>query len=126
MDMVIGGFHESARLLRQWFARQGAFKERPSGPGARSRRNRASALAAAGAEVVTADLDSDDWANLELPHGEIDYVVLQLVAGDDGRHEGRRDMLQRRRMNSQNQAIEQDRHIVEDAGWHFGRPLPGC
>ena len=46
--------------------------------------NRASPLAAAGAEIVFADLDSDDLANLERAHEGIDYVILQLVAGDDG------------------------------------------
>jgi uncharacterized protein YbjT (DUF2867 family) len=46
--------------------------------------NRASPLAAAGAEIVFADLDSDDPANLERAHDGIDYVILQLVAGDDG------------------------------------------
>ena len=46
--------------------------------------NRAAPLAAAGAEIVFADLDSDDLANLQRAHEGIDYVILQLVAGDDG------------------------------------------
>ena len=47
-------------------------------------RKRAALLAAAGAEIVTAEFDSDDLADLERAHEAIDYVVLQLVAGDDG------------------------------------------
>jgi uncharacterized protein YbjT (DUF2867 family) len=47
-------------------------------------RNRASALAEAGAEIVTADLDSDNLADLERAHEAIEYVILQLVASDDG------------------------------------------
>src|SRR6516164_11210062 len=46
--------------------------------------NRAAPLAAAGAEIVFADLDSDDLSNLQRAHEGIDYVILQLVAGDDG------------------------------------------
>jgi uncharacterized protein YbjT (DUF2867 family) len=46
--------------------------------------HRASPLAAAGAEIVFADLDSDDLRNLERAHEGIDYVILQLAAGDDG------------------------------------------
>jgi uncharacterized protein YbjT (DUF2867 family) len=45
---------------------------------------RAAPLAAAGAEVVTVDLDNDDLTELERAHANIDYVVLQLVSGDDG------------------------------------------
>jgi uncharacterized protein YbjT (DUF2867 family) len=47
-------------------------------------RNRASPLAEASAEIVTADLDSGNLADLERAHEAIEYVILQLVAGDDG------------------------------------------
>jgi uncharacterized protein YbjT (DUF2867 family) len=46
-------------------------------------RTKAAPLAAAGAEIVTADLDADDLTILERAHEDVDYVVLQLVAGDD-------------------------------------------
>jgi uncharacterized protein YbjT (DUF2867 family) len=47
-------------------------------------RMRAAPLAAAGAEVIAADLDSDDLTDLQRAHADVDYVVLQLVSGDDG------------------------------------------
>jgi hypothetical protein len=52
--------------------------------GANRSRKRAAPLAAAGAEIVTGELDSGDLADLERAHEAIDYVILQLVAGDDG------------------------------------------
>jgi len=47
-------------------------------------RNRASQLAAASAEIVDADLDSNDTEKLERAHVGIDFVVLQLPSGNDG------------------------------------------
>ena len=41
--------------------------------------NRAAPLAAAGAEIVFADLESDDLANLQRAHEGIDYVILQFI-----------------------------------------------
>jgi uncharacterized protein YbjT (DUF2867 family) len=84
-------------------------------------RNRASALAAAGAEVVTADLDSDDLTNLERAHADVEYVVLQLVAGDDGptkTKKGQRALECIRRTRSINgvifnASVQYPRHIEE-------------
>jgi uncharacterized protein YbjT (DUF2867 family) len=47
-------------------------------------RNRASQLAAESAEIVEADLDSNDLEKLERAHVGIDFVVLQFPAGNDG------------------------------------------
>jgi len=47
-------------------------------------RNRASQLAAEGAEIVDADLDSNDLEKLDRAHVGIDFVVLQFPAGNDG------------------------------------------
>ena len=88
-------------------------------------RNRASALAIAGAEVVTADLDSDDLTNLERAHADVDYVILQLVAGDDGptrRKKGERALECIRRTRSIkavifNASVQYPRHIEELPGW---------
>ena len=88
-------------------------------------RNRASPLAAAGAELVTVDLDSDDLANLERAHADVDCVVLQLVAGDDGptrRKKGERALECIRRTRSIkgvifNASVQYPRHIEELPGW---------
>ena len=88
-------------------------------------RNRASALAIAGAEVVTADLNSDDLTNLERAHADVDYVILQLVAGDDGptrRKKGERALECIRRTRSIkavifNASVQYPRHIEELPGW---------
>jgi uncharacterized protein YbjT (DUF2867 family) len=88
-------------------------------------RKRAALLAAAGAEIVTGELDSDDLADLERAHEAIDYVVLQLVAGDDGptrKKKGLRaiDCIRRRRSIKGvifNASVQYPRHIQELPSW---------
>jgi len=87
--------------------------------------NRAAPLAAVGAEIVFADLDSDDLANLQRAHEGIDYVILQLVAGDDGprrKKKGLRALECIRRERGIkgvifNAAVQYPRHIEELPTW---------
>jgi uncharacterized protein YbjT (DUF2867 family) len=94
-------------------------------------RERAAALASAGAEVVTADLASDDLTDLEQAHVDVDYVVLQLVSGDEGpeRHrEGERALRCIERARSIqgaifNASVQYPRHIDELAGFNATREI---
>lgn len=57
--------------------------------------SRTAPLAAVGAEIVAADLDSDNLTNLENAHIGIDFVVFMLPSGSDGqarRHAGERSL----------------------------------
>jgi uncharacterized protein YbjT (DUF2867 family) len=86
---------------------------------------RASPLAAAGAEIVIADLDSDDLSNLARAHEEADYVILQLVSGDDGparKKKGMHALACIRRTGSIkgvifNASVQYPRHIQELPTW---------
>jgi uncharacterized protein YbjT (DUF2867 family) len=94
-------------------------------------RARAALLAAAGAEIVTADLDSDDLGDLERAHAGIDYVVLQLVAGDDGatrKKKGERALECIRRSRSItgvvfNASVQYPKHIEELPSWVAAREI---
>jgi hypothetical protein len=80
-------------------------------------RNRAAPLASAGADVVAADLDSDDLANLERTHADIEFVVLMLPSGSNmsRQQQGRR-------------ALEMHSTKTIDHGNHFQRvgPIPAA
>jgi uncharacterized protein YbjT (DUF2867 family) len=94
-------------------------------------RSRAPALAAAGAEIATADLDVDDLTNLERAHADVDYVVLQLVSGDDGgvrSSKGKRALECIRRTRSIkgvifNASVQYPRHIGELPSWVATREI---
>ena len=88
-------------------------------------RNRASPLGEAGAEIITANLDSDSLADLERAHEAIECVILQLVAGDDGptrKKKGLRaiDCIRRGRSIKGvifNASVQYPRHIQELPTW---------
>ena len=84
-------------------------------------RDRASPLAAAGAEIVAADLDSDNLVSLEHAHADIEFVILQLPAGGSGptrRQQGDRSLECIRRTSSIkgvifNPSVQYPRHLEE-------------
>jgi uncharacterized protein YbjT (DUF2867 family) len=88
-------------------------------------RERAAPLVAAGAEVLAADLDSDDIADLQRAHAGVEYVVLQLVSGDDGptrKKKGQRAIECIRRAGSVkgvvfNASVQYPRNIEELPSW---------
>lgn len=82
---------------------------------------RAAPLAAEGAEVVSADLNSDNLTSLEGAHAEVELVVLMLPSGSDGpsrRQVGERALKCIRRVDSIkriifNASVQYPRHLQE-------------